>query len=157
MHVFFSFTTIWASFSRREHMWMSACVRFDSSGSYFSRVAFVVEPNIDIHAPVSNYAELWMNSRVFFSDDNRDGCHLLRTARCNWFCDARCGCKLSIEIAGTRVRLSGLPWGLLKLFSDFQTLLLRTVTSSKEPMWTRGQKLTLTAKLSPNFLSWSYF
>lgn len=33
---------------------------------FFSqRAAFVVEPNIDRHAAVSNYTELWMNSRVF--------------------------------------------------------------------------------------------
>lgn len=49
--------------------------------------AFVVKPNIDTRAPVSNYTELWMNSRVFFSDDNRDECHLgvislWRCARC---------------------------------------------------------------------------
>lgn len=67
----------------------------------FSWGAFVVKPNIDIHAPVSNYTELWMNSRVF-SDDNRDECHLLLTTRCNWaVTHAVYNRKLSIWIPGT--------------------------------------------------------
>lgn len=50
-----------------------------------ARGAFVVKPNIDIHAPVSNYTELWMNSRVF-ADDNRDECHIGVIWLWRWAC-----------------------------------------------------------------------
>lgn len=88
-----------STFVFQKHSRRSDC--FDSIDSYF-REALLLLNQISIYTrpcPITlNYE--W--THVFFSDDNRDECHLLLTTRCNWaVTHAVHNRKLSIWIPGT--------------------------------------------------------
>lgn len=65
VHIFSYFGKVRALFPCRKPPCVTALTVLTAFFFFSQRAAFVVEPNIDRHAAVSNYTELWMNSRVF--------------------------------------------------------------------------------------------